>query len=151
MTSLSRTAAASASPIASVRCAPSRGSARRCLPRSVRGSASSVAGLPALRRDIGARVRFASGLTALVLLTSAVRAEQSPRDARGALADQLAAELDTLAKTVATVDSKVSDAEAARLRRIRAAYRILRTPLASSGDGVADSDRMANARRRAAA
>jgi septal ring factor EnvC (AmiA/AmiB activator) len=44
----------------------------------------------------------------------------------------------------------VSEAEAARLHRIRAAYRILRTQLASSGES-SEADRLANARRRAAA
>jgi len=100
-------------------------------------------------------VRFVSGLAAVVLLASVVRAEPPApkREPRVALADQLAAELDTLAKTVATVDGKVSDAEATRLRRIRAAYRILRTPMATTGTDEESSgaDRMANARRRAAA
>jgi septal ring factor EnvC (AmiA/AmiB activator) len=69
-------------------------------------------------------------------------------DARGALVDQVAAELATLDKTIAIVDDKLSDAEAARHRRVRAAYRILRGALPSSATA---SDRMASARRRAAA
>lgn len=69
-------------------------------------------------------------------------------EARGALADQIAAELATLDKTLAIVDSKLSDAEAARHRRVRAAYRILRGALPST---ATPSDRMASARRRAAA
>lgn len=88
------------------------------------------------------------------MLTATVRAEQP--DPRVALGAQLAAELQTLATTVATVDGKVNDAETARLHRIRAAYRILRTPM-TSGDASEDAtkpsaaDRMANARRRSAA
>lgn len=97
-----------------------------------------------------ARVRLVNGLAALLLLTSIVRAEQPRADARTVLGEQMAAELATLAKTIETVDGKVSDAESVRLRRIRAAYRILRTPRAS-GEEASDADRMANARRRAAA
>src|SRR5690606_19868904 len=71
------------------------------------------------------------------------------------LANQIAAELQSLAKTVTIVDDKLADAEAARLRRVRAAYRILRAPrtsIASSVDSAnSAADRMAAARRRAAA
>lgn len=103
-------------------------------------------------------MRFVRGIAALVLLTTAVHAEQSrPRDPRIALAEQLAAELQTLAKTVTTVAEKVDAAQAARLRRIRAAYRILRAPLSARDDtseasrAAGDADRIASARRRAAA
>lgn len=97
-------------------------------------------------------MRFVRGVAALVLLTSTVHAEKV--DPKTVLADQLVAELQTLEKTLATVDEKVSAAEAARLRRIRAAYRILRTPItvdANATDEAAAADRMASARRRAAA
>ncbi len=121
----------------------------------------------------GVDVRLANGLAALILLTASAQAErrhvtaldtsnaaaalakgarEAPRskDPHQALAEQVAAELETLAKTVIIVDTKVTEAEAARLRRVRAAYRILRTRFAAGGE-ASDVDRMANARRRAAA
>lgn len=90
---------------------------------------------------------------AIVLLLAAVahaEATEAPegRDPRTALTSQVQAELETLDKTLATVGDKLSAADLARVRRVRAAYRILRAPL--SGDASA-SDRMASARRRAAA
>jgi septal ring factor EnvC (AmiA/AmiB activator) len=115
-------------------------------------------------------VRLARGVIALALLSAVAHAERRvaldtsnaqaeradgkpaaplPREPREALAALIAAELETVAKTVATVDTKLSEAEAARMRRVRAAYRILRAPLA--GDDASDGDRMAAARRRAAA
>ncbi len=69
-------------------------------------------------------------------------------DPHAALADQLAAERDTLDRTVTTVAEKLSAADAQRVRRIRAAYRLLHAPLAP--DASAD-DRMVHARRRAGA
>jgi septal ring factor EnvC (AmiA/AmiB activator) len=120
-------------------------------------------------------VRFASCTAALVLLTTAAYGErrstaldtsdaaaalangtrEAPRarDPHQALAAQVATELDTLARTVVTIDTKVTDAEAVRLRRVRAAYRILRTPIGAGGDSrdAGARDLMANARRRAAA
>jgi septal ring factor EnvC (AmiA/AmiB activator) len=75
-----------------------------------------------------------------------VAAESS--DARTALADQLAAEAATLAKTIATVDDKLAAADETRLHRLRAAMRILHAPLRA--DASAD-ERFAAARRRAAA
>lgn len=102
-------------------------------------------------------MRFVRGVAALALLTSTAHAEKrhaEKPDPRIALADQLVAEIQTLEKTLATVDEKVSAAQAARLRRIRAAYRILRTPIttdATANDEAASADRMASARRRAAA
>jgi murein hydrolase activator len=98
-------------------------------------------------------VRYASGLTALLLLTAIGHAEpgrSTTRDPRAVLADQLAAELQTLTTTVTTVDEKVAAAEDVRQRRVRAAYRILRAPLAA-GDDASSADRMSAARRRAAA
>lgn len=94
-------------------------------------------------------MRFASGLTALLLLTShAYAGDEAKPDAKAALADQLAQEMTTLAKTLETVKSKLSDADAQRLRRVRAAYRILHAPVTAD---ASPSDRMSSARRRAAA
>jgi septal ring factor EnvC (AmiA/AmiB activator) len=94
-------------------------------------------------------VRFASGVTALLLLTSRAHADEEKRiDPKTALAEQLAEEMTTLAKTLDTVRSKLSDADAQRLRRVRAAYRILHAPVAAD---ASPNDRMASARRRAAA
>lgn len=90
-------------------------------------------------------------LLALVGLATRVDAEPGPAtkpDPRQQLTDQLAAEMQTIAKTLDIVDGKLSAADAQRLRRIRAAYRILRAPLKTD---ASDSDRMASARRRAAA
>lgn len=116
-------------------------------------------------------MRLARTIVALALLSAVAHAERrvaldtsnaqaeraggkpeaaTARHPREALAAQIAAELETLAKTVATVDTKLTDAEATRLKRVRAAYRILRAPIAA-GDDASDSDRMAAARRRAAA
>jgi septal ring factor EnvC (AmiA/AmiB activator) len=93
-------------------------------------------------------MRCARGLVALVLLTAAARAEHpAAPDPRAVLADQIAAELSTLGTTITTVDAKLADAEAVRLKRVRAAFRILRTPVPQAGG----DDRMASARRRAAA
>jgi septal ring factor EnvC (AmiA/AmiB activator) len=88
----------------------------------------------------------------VLLLGSAVaRAESAPSDTgspHAALAEQIGAELATLDRTLATVQEKLSVADQARHRRVRAAYRILRAPLSASATA---SDRMASARRRAAA
>jgi septal ring factor EnvC (AmiA/AmiB activator) len=101
-------------------------------------------------------VRLVSGLASLVLVSTLAHAEPAtigiapapPYDAHPALVEQVGAELQTLDKTLAIVDDKLSAAEAARLARVRAAYRILRAPLA---DDASASDRMASARRRSAA
>ena len=99
-------------------------------------------------------MRFASArlaaLAALTLAAATAHAEpdRSKLDARAQLADQLAIELQTIDQTLATVGDKLSAADAQRLRRIRAAYRILRSPLQAS---ASETDRMASARRRAAA
>lgn len=97
-------------------------------------------------------MRFASALAALLLVTAHVHADDAagpPRpDPRTQLREQLAAEAQTIERAMATVGEKLSAADAQRLRRIRAAYRILRSPLPSDASA---SDRMASARRRAAA
>jgi len=99
-------------------------------------------------------VRLVSGLAALLLRSTlafagpAVVPPPVVVDPHAALVEQVGAELQKLAKTLATVAPKRSDAGAARLARVRAAYRILRAPLA---DEASASDRMASARRRAAA
>jgi septal ring factor EnvC (AmiA/AmiB activator) len=64
---------------------------------------------------------------------------------REAAAAQLAAEAETIDRTLAIVDDKLAIADAARVARIRVAYRVLADPIAAS------DDRMAVARRRAAA
>lgn len=69
-------------------------------------------------------------------------------DTRQTLADQLAAETATLDTTRATIDGKIKDADAVRLARLRAAYRLVRAPLR---DDANQDDRLAAARRRAAA
>ncbi|MBV8758473.1 MAG: M23 family metallopeptidase [Deltaproteobacteria bacterium] len=81
---------------------------------------------------------------ALLLLVTTAHAE----DARTTLANQLAAETDTLQKTAATVNDKLVAAEQTRLHRVRAALRILHAPAA---DDATLDDRFAAARRRAAA
>lgn len=93
-------------------------------------------------------VRLASGLAAIALLSTLAHAEPTTSDPHAALVEQVGAELQTIDKTLATVSDKLSAAEAARLGRVRAAYRILRAALP---DDASASDRMASARRRAAA
>ncbi|HEY5948135.1 MAG TPA: M23 family metallopeptidase [Kofleriaceae bacterium] len=97
-------------------------------------------------------MRFASalaiGLCALSLSSARADDEQAPPDPRAQLSAQLAAETQTIEQTLATVGDKLSAADAQRLRRIRAAYRILRAPLTTTASAT---DRMASARRRAAA
>jgi len=99
-------------------------------------------------------VRFTSALVAaLGLLVATVARADDDNDHAGPdphaqLAQQLAAELQTIDQTLTTVGGKLSAADAQRLRRIRAAYRILRAPLDADASEV---DRMASARRRAAA
>jgi septal ring factor EnvC (AmiA/AmiB activator) len=67
---------------------------------------------------------------------------------RGRIASQIAREADTLVRTIAIVDDKLAEADAVRLRRIRAAVRVLHAPLP---DDATAADRMAAARRRAGA
>ena len=95
-------------------------------------------------------MRFASALAALLLATMPAYAgdEAAKPDPRAQLTEQLNAEMQTIEQTLATVGDKLSAADAQRLRRIRAAYRILRAPLTTE---ASPADRMASARRRAAA
>jgi murein hydrolase activator len=90
-------------------------------------------------------VRCASALVAVALL---VRASDAGSEPRAALSDQLVAELEILDRTLSIVDDKLALADATRLGRVRAAYRILRAPLPADASA---GDRMASARRRAAA
>ncbi len=92
-----------------------------------------------------ARVLHLALLSALAISASGVAA---PIDPHIALAKQLAAETDTLAKSVATVDDKLQNADRVRLHRLHAAMRALHAPLPV--DATPD-ERMAVARRRAAA
>lgn len=89
-------------------------------------------------------MRLASVLACIVLLAAPAGAD----DPRAALTEQLTEEQETIERTLVIVDGKLGDAEATRLRRVRAAYRILRAPLP---EGASATDRMASARRRAAA
>ena len=96
-------------------------------------------------------MRWTSALAALLLVTTSVHAQPAAPpapDPRTQLSTQLATELQTIDLTIATVGDKLSAADAQRLRRVRAAYRILRSPLPAN---ATESDRMASARRRAAA
>jgi septal ring factor EnvC (AmiA/AmiB activator) len=71
-----------------------------------------------------------------------------PLDTRAQLAAQLAAEAGSIDKALGMVTDKLSGADAARVHRLRAAYRIIQ-PLATAD--LTPADRMADARRRAAA
>jgi len=100
-------------------------------------------------------VRRASVIAALLLISTLAFAGPTPVvpvvapvDPHAALVEQVGAELQTIDKTLATVTSKLSDAEAARLARGRPAFRIRR---GRCKDDAGASDRMASARRRAAA
>ncbi|HSN29063.1 MAG TPA: M23 family metallopeptidase [Kofleriaceae bacterium] len=84
----------------------------------------------------------------LALLLLAAVAHAQPDDARTMLQNQLAAETETLQKTLATVDDKLAAADQTRLHRVRAALRILHAPPA---EDATLEDRFAAARRRAAA
>jgi septal ring factor EnvC (AmiA/AmiB activator) len=87
----------------------------------------------------------------LLACASVARAEDAPAqrpDPRAQVSEQITAELQVLDQTISTVGEKLSAADAQRLRRIRAAYRILRAPLPSD---ASEAERMASARRRAAA
>ncbi len=104
-------------------------------------------------------MRFTRLALALALVATTAYASDDANDtatsddtgkpaARAQLADQLDAELQTIDQTIAIVGDKLTAADAQRLRRIRAAYRILRAPLTTD---ASPGDRMASARRRAAA
>ena len=101
-----------------------------------------------------------ASLVLLLALASTAHADEEPAahreggvvsssaDPRTQLSDQLAAEAQTLVKTLATVDGKLTAADETRLHRVRAALRILHAPLAPD---ASLADRFAAARRRAAA
>ncbi len=95
-------------------------------------------------------MRCASALLALVVTAAPTHAEDPPArpDPRAVLDAELAAQVQTIDKASTTVAEKLAAADAVRLRRIRAAYRILRSPLPRD---ASETDRMASARRRAAA
>ena len=69
-------------------------------------------------------------------------------DPHDALAKQIEAERATIATTINTVDDKLHAADTVRLHRIHAAMRVLHAPLP---EGATADERMAVARRRAAA
>lgn len=83
-------------------------------------------------------------LIALALLATGAYADE-PRDR---LKSQLADEAAVIEKTLVTVNDKVREADGVRTQRLRAAYRVLRAPLPHA---ASSTDRMAAARRRAAA
>ena len=96
----------------------------------------------------------ASGL-ALLVLASVADARPRPAapavpvsDPHDALVVQLGQESETIAKTIATVGDKLHAAETVRAHRIHAAIRILHAPLP---DNATADERMADARRHAAA
>jgi septal ring factor EnvC (AmiA/AmiB activator) len=97
----------------------------------VRCSVSSVVRSPELRVSRGS-VLF------LIALAGTAAADPQAR-----LAQQLAEERDAIDRAIAQVDEKLVAVDAARTRRLAAAYRLLR---AEAGE-----DRMSTARRRAAA
>lgn len=76
------------------------------------------------------------------------RGEVARADARARIAAQLAAEAEVIERTLATIATKLAAADAVRASRLRAAYRLLRGSLRA---GASADDRMAAARRRAAA
>ena len=86
--------------------------------------------------------------------TSAGPVEPAPRlapsaaVARAHISAQLADEAATIARTEATIAGKLAEADAVRLARLRAAYRLLR---AAPRTNASPADRMAAARRRAGA
>jgi len=94
-------------------------------------------------------------LSALAIAASTSSAAPPPApkpksmiDPRDALANQIAAEQATLATTLATVHDKLQTADHVRVHRLHAAIRVLHAPLA---EGATADERMAVARRRAAA
>lgn len=95
------------------------------------------------------RVRWALAIAfTLVALIATANAERKRRgpvvDPRPVLAAQLAGEAESIDKALATVKTKLSEADAVRARRLHAAYRLIRDARPSRGD-------MATIRRRAAA
>jgi septal ring factor EnvC (AmiA/AmiB activator) len=99
------------------------------------------------RTDVLALALVTALVTALATAAFAGDNDDKP-DSSAQLTEQLTAEIQTIDRTLAIVGDKLSAVDAQRLRRIRAAYRILRAPLTPK---ASESDRMASARRRAAA
>lgn len=87
-------------------------------------------------------------LSALAITTSSHAAPQAKPDPRQTLAKQIAAEQATLATTIDTVNGKLAAADQTRLHRVHAAMRVLHAPLP---EDASPDERMAVARRRAAA
>jgi septal ring factor EnvC (AmiA/AmiB activator) len=116
----------------------------------VPGSASSAAASQEWRVSRASRLHIA--LLSALAITASAHAQPSVQapapDPHDALAKQIAAEQATLATTITTVDAKLHGADTVRLHRLHAAIRALHAPLA---EGASADERMAVARRRAAA
>ncbi len=84
----------------------------------------------------------------LVARSAAAEPEPATANATTVLGEALSAQLATVGQASTSVGVKLTAADAARVRRVRAAYRILRASLPTD---TAARDRMASARRRAAA
>ena len=82
------------------------------------------------------------------ILVIALAAVASADDDRTRLTTHLTEELEVITKTIVTVTAKLAEADDVRVKRLRAAYRVLRSPLRST---ASVEDRMAAARRRAGA
>ncbi len=82
----------------------------------------------------------------LVIALAAVASADG--DDRAGLTTQLTDELEVITKTLAIVTAKLADADDVRVKRLRAAYRVLRSPLRST---ASIEDQMAAARRRSGA
>jgi len=97
-----------------------------------------------------------ASLLSIIVLASVASAEPDDGevsdagagDNRGRIATQLASELEVITKTLETVTAKLAEADGVRVQRLRAAYRVLRSPLRAA---ASVEDRMAAARRRAGA
>jgi septal ring factor EnvC (AmiA/AmiB activator) len=90
-----------------------------------------------------------ASLVALVALSAIAAADDAPPpDARAQLAAQLADEQSVIDTTRATIIDKLAAADAVRLARLRAAYRLVRAPLPADASAT---DRLASSRRRAGA
>jgi len=96
--------------------------------------------------------RLHIALLSALAITASAQAKPTPPtpppDPHDALAKQVAAEQATLATTISTVGDKLHSADTVRLHRLHAAIRALHAPLA---EGASADERMAVARRRAAA
>jgi hypothetical protein len=116
----------------------------------VQASASSAAASQEWRVSRASRLHIA--LLSALAITASAQAKPTPPapppDPHDALAKQVTAEQATLATTIATVDDKLHGADTVRLHRLHAAIRALHAPLA---EGASADERMAVARRRAAA